>query len=58
MNHTHRFRFAVAFYKKSTDSKRFQFSDLRTNLAEFRVNARAFKNKESNELVLQYKFSM
>ena len=57
-NHTHRFRFAVAFYKKSTDSKRFQFSDLRTNLAEFRVNARAFKNKESNELVLQYKFSM
>ena len=57
-NHTRRFRFAVAFYKKSTDSKRFQFSDLRTNLAEFRVNARAFKDKETGKLVLQYKFSM
>ena len=35
----HLFRFAIGFYKKSSKSPTFQFSELRTNLAEFRVLA-------------------
>lgn len=52
------FRFAIGFYKKSKDYGPFQFSELRTNLAEFRVIARADRVDGSNNYELTFNFSM
>lgn len=52
------FRFAIGFYKKSKDYGPFQFSELRTNLAEFRVIARADRVDSSNNYELTFIFSM
>lgn len=38
------FKFAIGFYKPMSDNKTFQFSELRTNLAVFRVQAEASTN--------------
>ena len=52
------FRFAIGFYKKSKDYGPFQFGELRTNLAEFRVIARADRVDGSNNYELTFNFSM
>ena len=52
------FRFAIGFYKKSKDYGPFQFSELRTNLAEFNVIARANTLDSSNNYELTFIFSM
>lgn len=52
------FRFAIGFYKKSKDYGPFQFGELRTNLAEFRVIARADRVDGSNNYELTFIFSM
>lgn len=52
------FRFAIGFYKKSKDYGPFQFGELRTNLAEFRVIARADKFDDSNDFNVTFNFSM
>ena len=52
------FRFAIGFYKKSKDYGPFQFSELRTNLAEFKVIARADTLDSSNNYELTFNFSM
>lgn len=52
------FRFAIGFYKKSKDYGPFQFGELRTNLAEFRVIARADQLYDSNNYELTFIFSM
>lgn len=52
------FRFAIGFYKKSKDYGPFQFGELRTNLAEFRVIARADRVDGSNNYKLTFNFSM
>ena len=52
------FRFAIGFYKKSKDYGPFQFSELRTNLAEFKVIARANTLDSSNNYELTFIFSM
>ena len=52
------FRFAIGFYKKSKDYGPFQFGELRTNLAEFRVIARADRVDGSNNYKLTFIFSM
>lgn len=52
------FRFAIGFYKKSKDYGPFQFGELRTNLAEFRVIARADKFDDSNDYNVTFTFSM
>ena len=52
------FRFAIGFYKKSKDYGPFQFGELRTNLAEFKVIARADTSDSSNNYELTFIFSM
>ena len=52
------FRFAIGFYKKSKDYGPFQFGELRTNLAEFRVIARADRVDGSNNYNVTFNFSM
>lgn len=52
------FRFAIGFYKKSKDYGPFQFSELRTNLAEFRVIVRAEKFNDSNDYIVTFTYSM
>jgi hypothetical protein len=52
------FRFAIGFYKKSKDYGPFQFGELRTNLAEFKVIARADTLDCSNNYKLIFIFSM
>ena len=52
------FRFAIGFYKKSKDYGPFQFSELRTNLAEFKVMARADTFADSNDYTVTFNFSM
>lgn len=52
------FRFAIGFYKKSKDYGPFQFGELRTNLAEFKVLARADTFDSSNNYKLTFIFSM
>ena len=52
------FRFAIGFYKKSKDYGPFQFGELRTNLAEFRVIARADRVDGSNNYNVTFIFSM
>lgn len=52
------FRFAIGFYKKSKDYGPFQFGELRTNLAEFRVIARADRVDGNNNYELTFNFSM
>lgn len=52
------FRFAIGFYKKSKDYGPFQFGELRTNLAEFKVIARADKFDDSNDYTVTFNFSM
>ena len=52
------FRFAIGFYKKSKDYGPFQFGELRTNLAEFKVIARADRLDSSNNYELTFIFSM
>ena len=52
------FRFAIGFYKKSKDYGPFQFGELRTNLAEFKVIARADTLDSSNNYKLTFIFSM
>lgn len=52
------FRFAIGFYKKSKDYGPFQFGELRTNLAEFKVIARADRVDGSNNYKLTFNFSM
>ena len=52
------FRFAIGFYKKSKDYGPFQFGELRTNLAEFKVIARADTLDSSNNYELTFIFSM
>lgn len=50
--HPHRFRFALAFYKKTTsDTPTFHFSSLRTNLAEFRVVVKATLKDDTYEII-------
>ena len=39
---THRFKFAIGFYKNVSAAKHFTFSDLRTNLATFKVVTRSY----------------
>ena len=57
-NKPHTFRFAIGFYKKSSKSPTFQFSELRTNLAEFRVYVQGTNNVENGKYVINYHFSM
>ncbi len=52
-----RFRFAIGFYKKSSSSPTFQFGELRTNLATFRVEAYASVNK-NGDVELSFRFSI
>lgn len=52
------FRFAIGFYKKSKDYGPFQFGELRTNLAEFRVIVRAEKFNDSNDYIVTFTYSM
>ena len=52
------FRFAIGFYKKSKDYGPFQFGELRTNLAEFRVIARADTFGNSNDYIVTFTYSM
>ena len=46
LNKQRRFRFAIGFYKKSSKSPTFQFSELRTNLTEFCVLVKAYQDKD------------
>ena len=51
------FKFAIGFYKETDFSWTFRFSDLRTNLAVFKVNVVA-KATEDNNYNIDYNFSM
>ena len=53
----HSFKFAVGFYKETDFSWAFRFSDLRTNLAVFKVIAYAKRTDKQNYEV-SYNFSM
>lgn len=50
------FKFAIGFYKEVTQSGTFSFSDLRTNLAIFRVRVEAEKT-EDNKVRMRYYLS-
>ena len=50
------FKFAIGFYKDISDSAAFTFSDLRTNLAIFRVRVKADKTEE-NKVSMSYRLS-
>lgn len=54
LRHQRRFRFAIAFYKKTTDDPIFHFSSLRTNLAEFYVAVKAKRESGSYKISYQY----
>ena len=54
LNKQRRFRFAIGFYKKSSKSPTFQFSELRTNLAEFCILVKAYQYKD---LKIEFIFS-
>ena len=56
--HTRRFRFAIGFYKKTGDNKTFQFSSLRTNLAEFNVLIRAYETIAGTSYNIVYNYEM
>ena len=51
------FKFAIGFYKKLTEDRTFFFSDLRTNLATFRVQAKATLSPDSKEYNIDYRFA-
>ena len=57
-NNPRTFRFAIGFYKKSSNSPTFQFSELRTNLAEFRVYVQGTNDIKDGKYVINYHFSM
>ena len=48
------FRFAIGFYKKSSSSPTFQFSELRTNLTEFRVIVEAYLDNGEPYIYINY----
>ena len=48
------FRFAIGFYKKSSSSPTFQFSELRTNLTEFRVIVVAYLDNGDPDIHINY----
>jgi len=50
------FKFAIGFYKEISQSKTFSFSDLRTNLAVFRVRVEAEKTGD-NKVKMRYYLS-
>lgn len=50
------FKFAIGFYKEVSDNKTFNFSDLRTNLAVFRVRVEA-EVTEDQKVIMKYHFS-
>ena len=50
------FKFAIGFYKPVSDNKAFNFSDLRTNLAVFRVRVEAIIT-EDQKVTMKYLFS-
>lgn len=50
------FKFAIGFYKETDFSWTFRFSDLRTNLAVFKVNVDAYR-ESGNNYRTEYKFA-
>ena len=50
------FKFAIGFYKETDFSWTFRFSDLRTNLAVFKVNIDAYR-ESGNNYRTEYKFA-
>ena len=56
-SNSYAFRFAIGFYKKTSKSPTFQFSELQTNLAEFRVFVHT-EHLTNNAYEIQYYLSM
>ena len=54
-DHTRYFKFAIGFYKNVSAAKQFIFSDLRTNLATFRV--RVHGSGMTDRYSVEYHFS-